>query len=429
MLKDRFMLKPDTSSSLQQWLDYWNSIHVTAIDLGLERILPVAAQLEVLNPAAHVVTVAGTNGKGSTTTTIAAIYAAADYKVGLYQSPHIYHFNERIKLNGIEVDDRTLINTFVHIEQARVSCNLSLSFFEATTLAAFLIFKQQQCDIWVLEVGLGGRLDAVNLIDPAVAVITNIGLDHTEWLGDSIEKIAIEKAGILRAGIPVIFSEPQVPQAIITQAQQLNCPLYIGQQDYCYSLNNENFYYASPACTLSLPLPKLAAINVAAAVSAVLLHPTGIPVKAIEQGVATAYIAGRFEIRSFRQRTIILDAAHNTHGVNFLLQQLQHFQQQQPQIGKIHLVFSMLADKDIAGVATLLQPIVSHWYIAALIVPRAASLNQLRDALPTTIINDYTDVATAFNAAVAYSDTQDIIMVCGSFHTLEAVWELLSTCQ
>lgn len=448
---------PDASSSLQQWLAYWSSIHVTAIDLGLERIRPVAEYLQLLKPSARVVTVAGTNGKGSTTTTIAAIYQAAGYQVGLYQSPHIYRFNERIKLNGAEVDDANLIAAFVAVEHARVACQLPLSFFEATTLAAFWIFQQEACDIWVLEVGLGGRLDAVNLIDPHLAVITNIGLDHVEWLGNSIEKIAFEKAGIMRPAIPVIYAEPAgqapesnpVPQAIIEWAQQINCPLYVAGRDYSWQTTDDTFYYASPSCTLALPIPKLAPVNVAAAISAVLLGTPAIDQAAIIQGVKTAYIAGRFEVRQFQDRTLILDVAHNVHGVQFLLHQLQFHQQQLSAKGmndktpKIHLVFSMLADKDMAGVAKLLKPVVAHWYIAALGNERAASLSQLSQAITgleavqqspesqdqAQPVSEHATITAAFSAALNHSQPQDIIMVCGSFHTLEAVWESLATWQ
>ena len=169
---------PLETDDLQTWLDYWSHVHVTGIDLGLERVIPVAEKLGVVTPNAKVVTVAGTNGKGSTSTTVASILNAQGYHVGLYQSPHIYRFNERVKLAGQEVDDQSLIAAFILVDQARRECNLSLSFFEATTLAAFVIFKQKACDVWVLEVGLGGRLDVVNVVNPNVAVITNIGLDH-----------------------------------------------------------------------------------------------------------------------------------------------------------------------------------------------------------------------------------------------------------
>lgn len=196
---------PRSTDTLTTWLDYWSHVHVTGIDLGLERVIPVAEKLGVMRPNAKVFTVAGTNGKGSTTTTLAAILNAQGYKVGLYQSPHIYRFNERVKLAGIEVDDQSLVDAFVAVDQARRDCGLSLSFFEATTLAAFVIFKHQQCNVWVLEVGLGGRLDVVNVIDPDIAVITNIGLDHTDWLGDTIEKLLSRKRALFVLIFPLFL--------------------------------------------------------------------------------------------------------------------------------------------------------------------------------------------------------------------------------
>lgn len=226
---------PLATDSLDTWLDYWSHVHVTGIDLGLERVIPVAEKLGVINPEGKVLTVAGTNGKGSTTTTLAAILNAQGFKAGLYQSPHVYRFNERVKLRGIEVEDQLLIDAFVEVDRARRECDLSLSFFEATTLAAFVIFKNELCDVWVLEVGLGGRLDVVNVVNPDVAVITNIGLDHTDWLGDTIEKIAFEKAGIIRPNIPVIFGGQQdIPQAILDKAVECNAPLYAVNRDYFY---------------------------------------------------------------------------------------------------------------------------------------------------------------------------------------------------
>lgn len=422
---------PTASSSLMDWLNYWGSIHTSAIDLGLERVQPVAAYLAVLQPDAQVVTVAGTNGKGSTTTVLSAIYQAAGYKVALYQSPHIYRFNERIKINGLEVDDHTLIDAFVQVEQARVACGLSLSFFEATTLAAFLLFKQAQCDVWVLEVGLGGRLDVVNLIDPDVAVITNIGLDHMDWLGDSIEKIAFEKAGIMRAGIPVVFAALDVPQAILSQASTLDCKLLLAGRDYAWQQYHPAdgvcvLEYGTPACTLKLPVPKLAGINVAAAITAALAGKLAVSTVAIVQAVESAVIAGRFEVRRIQGRTVILDVAHNEHGVTFLLDQLAQFRaSQSASIGQVHVVFSMLADKDIKSVVNQLAQSVYSWHIASMSVLRAAPIQQLRDAVLGLNVQEYGSVAQAFQAALAASQAQDIVLVCGSFHTLEAVWGLL----
>lgn len=419
----------DTHTSLEAWLAYWTQTHVTAIDLGLERILPVALQLGVLTPDATVITVAGTNGKGSTTTVLSEIFSAAGRCVGLYQSPHIHQFNERIRLNGEPIDDQGLIDAFVQVEAARRVCDLPLSFFEATTLAAFFIFRQKKCDVWVLEVGLGGRLDAVNLIDPDVAVITNIGLDHTDWLGDTIEQIASEKAGILRQGIPVIYADPEpMPLAIAQRAQQLGCTVLQAGQYYHWQREEDAFYYASPAMTLRLPLPQLAVINVAAALTAALASGLDLTTTQLAHAVQKANLSGRFELRLWQGRRLMLDVAHNVHGMQFLLEQLKTDRQKQP-VRSMHWVFSMLQDKDIEAVVALAKPIVTHWHIAALpvAVARAARLSQLQAALGTACRTDYPDVAAALQGAYAASDAQDLIVVCGSFHTLDAVWEVINS--
>lgn len=426
-MSDAGVTAPATGAMLAAWLAYWTQVHVTAIDLGLDRVRPVAEHLGILTPNAHVVTVAGTNGKGSTTTTIASIYTAAGYRVGLYQSPHIISFNERVRLNGIPVADERLIAAFERVEAARVACGLTLSFFEATTLAAFVIFAEQACEIWVLEVGLGGRLDVVNLIDPDVAVITNIGLDHTEWLGDTIEKIAFEKAGILRPQIPVVYADPtQYPQAIADHAAKLGCTVTRAGVDYLVESDATHLYYSAPACTLRLPRPSLAVVNVAAAISAVLLGAPTVDQHAISTGIQTAQIAGRFEQRMWRARQLILDVAHNVHGMQFLREQLVVWRQQQTQQGQLHLVFSMLADKDIAGVVTEISGMVDHWHIAPMHVPRAAGLDVLQNVLSNCSYQAYADLPQALAAAVQHTTPHDLIVVCGSFHVLEAVWEVLA---
>ncbi|TXJ09930.1 MAG: bifunctional tetrahydrofolate synthase/dihydrofolate synthase [Acinetobacter sp.] len=417
---------PLSTDSLQAWLDYWTTVHVTAIDLGLERVLPVAQALDVLTPNAKVFTVAGTNGKGSTTTTLASMLHAADYQVGLYQSPHIFSFNERVRLNGIQVDDATLIAAFAQVEQARQQCQLSLSFFEATTLAAFYIFKQQGCNVWVLEVGLGGRLDVVNIIDPDVAVITNIGLDHVDWLGDSIEKIAYEKAGIIRPHIPVIFAGAQdLPQAIADKVVQEHATLYQYQQDYFIHLNEQDWQLATSALTLNLPHGQLAQMNQAAAVMAILASGLQVTQMQLAQGIRAAQLAGRFEVREFRGRRIVLDVAHNPHGVMFLQQQLALYLQKNPEIQRVYAVFSMLEDKDIQGVVQLLTDTVEKWYIAPLHVVRACSITWLQDQLVGQDVSVSASIQQSFVQALQQASQQDLILVCGSFHTLEAVWEYL----
>ncbi|MFD1438882.1 bifunctional tetrahydrofolate synthase/dihydrofolate synthase [Acinetobacter sp. ANC 4282] len=423
---------PLATDSLNTWLDYWSHVHVTGIDLGLERVIPVAEKLGVTRPQAKVLTVAGTNGKGSTTTTLAAILNAQGYKVGLYQSPHIYRFNERVKLSGIEVDDQTLVDAFVQVDQARRDCDLTLSFFEATTLAAFVIFKTKQCDVWVLEVGLGGRLDVVNVIEPDVAVITNIGLDHTDWLGDTIEKIAFEKAGIIRPDIPVIFGGlQQLPQAIQNKVDECKATLYAADRDYFYQYTDDGqaWMFASSGTTLKLPKGSLALENISTAVAAILVSGLTVTQQAIAQGIQNAKLPGRFEIRQIQGKTVIFDAGHNPHGVEFLLNQLRKFLEYNKQYTEVITVFSMLADKDINSVAELLKDIVLTWKIAPLTVPRAAVIEQLDEALQGETVQHFESVQLAFKSALNETKNNQLILVCGSFHTLEAVWEYLEECQ
>lgn len=423
---------PLASDSLNTWLDYWGHVHVSGIDLGLERVIPVAELLGVTRPQAKVFTVAGTNGKGSTTTILAAILNAQGYSVGLYQSPHIYRFNERVKLRGREVDDQALIDAFVDVDQARRACGLSLSFFEATTLAAFVIFKQQQCDVWVLEVGLGGRLDVVNVIDPDVAVITNIGLDHTDWLGDSIEKIAYEKAGIIRPEIPVVFGGQQdLPQAIQDKADECQAQLHAVNRDYFYqpAEDGQSWMFASAGTTLKLPAGSLALENISTAAAAVLLSGLTVSQQAIAQGIQNARLQGRFEVRNIAGKTVIFDAGHNPHGVDFLLKQLRKFLEYNKQYTEVVSVFSMLADKDINSVASLLKDAVLMWKIAPLNVPRAASITALDAALQGQQAQHFSSVKSAFKSALDETKNNQLILVCGSFHTLEAVWEYLEECQ
>ena len=423
---------PLATDSLATWLDYWGHVHVTGIDLGLERVIPVAEKLGVVNPQAKVFTVAGTNGKGSTTTTLAAILKAAGYAVGLYQSPHIYRFNERVKLGGVEVDDQSLVQAFVQVDQARRECGLSLSFFEATTLAAFVIFKHKNCDVWVLEVGLGGRLDVVNVVNPDVAVITNIGLDHTDWLGDTIEKIAFEKAGIIRPDIPVVFGGQQdLPQAIAEKAKECHAHLYALNRDYFYTIDDDGktWNFASSATTLKLPTGRLALDNISTAVAAVLASGLNIRHAALSEGIQNAKLQGRFEVRQIQGKTVIFDAGHNPHGVEFLLKQLQQYRVHHPQYTEVVSVFSMLTDKDIQSVTELLKDHIALWKIAALDVPRAAPLAQLDTALRFNNVQHFDSVKLAFKSALDETNNNQLILVCGSFHTLEAVWEYLQECQ
>lgn len=418
---------PLRTDDLMTWLNYWGRVHVSGIDLGLERVLPVAEKLAITQPQAKVITVAGTNGKGSTTTILAHILNQAGYRVGLYQSPHIYRFNERVKVSGLEANDAELISAFVAVDQARRDCGLTLSFFEATTLAAFLVFSQHQCDVWVLEVGLGGRLDVVNIIDPDIAVITNIGLDHVDWLGDTIEKIAKEKAGIIRPNIPTIFAGQQVlPKAIQDKASNCQAPLYCYNQDFFHQEHATTWTFSSSATTLMLPKGKLAVHNAATAVATISASGLNVSDEAIKMGVLDANIIGRFEILDLENKKVILDVGHNPHGVAFLLQQLNTFLTEHPQYTEVVSVFSMLRDKDIEAVINQLKPYIALWHIAELYTPRAAPLAQIQSALESQVVYVYENIEQAFQKALKTLQAHQIILVCGSFHTLETVWESIT---
>ena len=431
---------PNEHSSLTEWLDYMQQIHVSAIDMGLSRVLPVAEALGVVQSAkddAYVFTVAGTNGKGSTTAVITQMCQAAGYKTALYQSPHLSVFNERVRINGEMVSDETLIDAFSKVEAARLQCALTLSFFEMTTLAALLIFAEADCDVWVLEVGLGGRLDVVNIIDPDMAVITNIAIDHVDWLGDNVEDIGREKAGILRDGITLIYGDKAMPASVQQAIATHQATCYKAGQDFDYrEVDNDVWQYSNAAVTMQLPRPALSLTNTANALSAVLASPLNIDKKAIEQALQTVKLAGRFDYRETHNRHWLFDVAHNEQGVEFLLAQLLPLWQQHlaklnscedlsSRPASIKMLFSMLGDKDINKVMQRLTEAglpISDWFIAEIDYPRAASTEQLQSVLASYVdkaqIHAFKRLSEATAAVIKGSQVQDLIVVCGSFHTI-----------
>ena len=431
---------PTEHSSLTEWLDYMQQIHVSAIDMGLSRVLPVAEALGVVQSAkddAYVFTVAGTNGKGSTTAVIAQICQAAGYKTALYQSPHLSVFNERVRINGEMVSDETLIDAFSKVEAARLQCALTLSFFEMTTLAALLIFAEADCDVWVLEVGLGGRLDVVNIIDPDMAVITNIAIDHVDWLGDNVEDIGREKAGILRDGITLVYGDKTMPASVQQAIATHQATCYQAGQDFNYrEVDTDVWQYSNAAVTMQLPRPALSLTNTANALSAVLASPLNIDKSAIEQALQTVKLAGRFDYRETHNRHWLFDVAHNEQGVEFLLAQLlplwqQHLATQNScahlssKPASIKMLFSMLGDKDIKKVVQRLTEAglpISDWFIAEIDYPRAASTEKLQGILTSYVdsaqIHEFRRLSEATAAVIKGSQAQDLIVVCGSFHTI-----------
>ena len=441
---------PTEQSSLTEWLDYMQQIHVSAIDMGLSRVLPVAEALGVVQSAkddTYVFTVAGTNGKGSTTAVIAQMCQAAGYKTALYQSPHLSVFNERVRINGEMVSDETLIDAFSKVEAARLQCALTLSFFEMTTLAALLIFAEADCDVWVLEVGLGGRLDVVNIIDPDMAVITNIAIDHVDWLGDNVEDIGREKAGILRDGITLVYGATAMPASVQKAIDTHQASCYQVGQDFDYREVDTDFWqYSNAAVTMQLPRPALSLTNTANALSAVLASPLNTDKSAIEHALQTVKLAGRFDYRKTHSRHWLFDVAHNEQGVEFLLAQLvplwqQHLATQNSvdalnqsssqnnqanrKPASIKMLFSMLGDKDINKVVQRLTEAglpISDWFIAEIDYPRAASTEQLQSILTSYVdsaqIHEFKRLSEATDAVIDGSYAQDLIVVCGSFHTI-----------
>ena len=431
---------PNEHSSLTEWLDYMQQIHVSAIDMGLSRVLPVAEALGVVQSAkddAYVFTVAGTNGKGSTTAVIAQICQAAGYKTALYQSPHLSVFNERVRINGEMVSDETLIDAFSKVEAARLQCALTLSFFEMTTLAALLIFAEADCDVWVLEVGLGGRLDVVNIIDPDMAVITNIAIDHVDWLGDNVEDIGREKAGILRDGITLVYGDKTMPASVQQAIATHQATCYQAGQDFNYrEVDTDVWQYSNAAVTMQLPRPTLSLTNTSNALSAVLASPLNIDKSAIEKALQTVKLAGRFDYRETHNRHWLFDVAHNEQGVEFLLAQLlplwqQHLATQNScahlssKPVSIKMLFSMLGDKDIKKVVQRLTEAglpISDWFIAEIDYPRAASTEKLQGILTSYVdsaqIHEFRRLSEATAAVIKGSQAQDLIVVCGSFHTI-----------
>lgn len=419
-------MTPTKDDKLSTWLNYMGSIHASAIDMGLSRVLPVFEYLNIYKNA-YVFMVAGTNGKGSTTATIAQICQSAGLKTALYQSPHLVSFNERISIDGVQVDDETLVNAFVQVEDARIACGVSLSFFEMTTLAGLLIFSQSACDVWVLEVGLGGRLDVVNIIDADMCVITNVAIDHVDWLGDTREKIGYEKAGILRQGRMLIYGESDMPVSVRQAIETLGATCHQYGKDYVAQEMGAEWTYSGRACTMSLPKPCLSLVNVSTAMTAVLASPFKIDERAIVSAMQTVRLAGRFDRRSLSGREWLFDVAHNEAGVQFLLTQFVplwvEFYRNQP-TAKLHLLFSMLADKDVETVLSVIVESglpIATWHTATLDNPRAmqgqALVLKIKQHSNAPCVT-YEAMAQATNGVLEATKEGDFVLVFGSFHTI-----------
>lgn len=408
-------------NTLQEWLRWQESLHPKSIDLGLARVRQVHEALgHAATPPFVTITVAGTNGKGSTVAFLEAIYLAAGYRVGTYTSPHLLRYNERIRLDGEPVPDEMIMQAFDRIDRARGET--SLSYFEFGTLAALDIFFRNPPDVVILEVGLGGRLDAVNIVDPELALITNIGRDHTDWLGDDIETIAAEKAGILRPGIPAVFVQRSLPEALAERARSLQVRLLQLGRDFDVESGDEGLIWHAAQDRLRLPHPGLAGgfqhLNAAGAIAAVqaLQQRLSIPLAALRQGLAKAGIVGRFQTIE-GPVSLILDVAHNPDGAEALANSLSR----QPCNGRTLAVLAMLGDKDIPAVVDKLRPQVDGWFLAGLDVPRGLDGEGLLarlGPLSLALAGVSATVKEALQSACDVAEPGDRILVFGSFFTV-----------
>ncbi|MFZ2170282.1 MAG: bifunctional tetrahydrofolate synthase/dihydrofolate synthase [Methylococcaceae bacterium] len=405
--------------SLRGWLDWQESLHPLAIDLGLER---AARVFHTLNPDCIkplTITVAGTNGKGSCIAYLEAIYKAQGYRVGAYSSPHILKYNERIKIDGVPVSDELICEAFSRIESVRG--NTSLSYFEFGTLAALDIFWRSGLDIQLLEVGLGGRLDAVNIVDPDVSLITSIGIDHVDWLGATREAIGREKAGIFRASIPAIVGDPEPPDSLAQSAADKNARLYCINKDFAYKKQATTWdWFAGIRHITQLPEPGLKGEhqyrNASAVILAVNMLSANLPVsdRSIRLGLANAQLLGRFQLINDKI-PVLLDVGHNPEAVKTLVEYLKGAFPGK----RIHAIFSMMKDKDIAAVLEIMNPVVYDWFFAPLANPRAATESLMREIFSqssvTRVSFGFRGFEQAYEAAKKRSQVGDLLLVFGSF--------------
>ncbi|CAM4225742.1 bifunctional tetrahydrofolate synthase/dihydrofolate synthase [Vibrio agarivorans] len=407
---------PQATSPLSVWLDYLTNIHTSAIDLGLDRVSAVCQTANLTKPAPKVITVAGTNGKGSTCALMEAILLDAGYSVGVYSSPHLIRYNERVRINGQDLPDAEHSRAFAHIDQQRG--DTSLSFFEFGTLASLYLFKQHQVDVVLLEVGLGGRLDATNVVEHDVSVITSLAVDHVDWLGDDINVIGFEKAGIFRSDKPAVCGQPKAPATVAGHADDIGAKLHqVGiQYDYSLEGSGQTWRWNSGSFSLdTLPIPTLPLANAATAIMALGCAELDISDVNIVKGLEQATLPGRMQLKGNKPK-VLLDVAHNPHSAEYLVEQLkQHYPNQ-----TIHTVVAMLHDKDIAATLEVLGQLPTHWYPASLTGPRAAQASELSQHLPD-VFKDYSTPVEAYQAALEQAQQDDLVLVVGSFHTVGEV--------
>jgi dihydrofolate synthase / folylpolyglutamate synthase len=407
-------------STLSEWLSWIDKVHINEIELGLERVRRVAERLSLLTPSCPVIIVGGTNGKGSTVSGLEAIYRAAGYQVGAFTTPVLWTYNEQVRLNGQVASDQAFCQAFEKIEKARG--DIPLTFFEYGTLAALVLFEMHALDVWILEVGLGGRLDAVNIIDADVAVVTTISLDHVAWLGDTREAIGYEKAGIFRERKPAVCGDNEPPASISDYAKKIGTPLYCQERDFFYQEKTTTWSWTFNTLHYTdLPKSVLLTQNMSTVLMVItLLQPRlAVSREAINAGLSKVTLPGRLQIVE-GEIMRVYDVSHNPASVAVLAKCLESI----PCQGKTYAVFSMLGDKDITESIKLIKAHIDEWYVAPLPVKRGASLQTLKRAFEQAGVTDvhyFSTIQEADDVVKHKATPGDRIIAFGSFHTLASL--------
>ena len=418
---------------LSDWLDYIRSIHVSSIDLGLDRVQAIAKKLNLIHFNCPVITIAGTNGKGSTVAALEQLLRSISAKVAAYTSPHLIKFNERLRIDGQDVDDESLVNAFAAVEQARD--DISLSFFEFTLLACLVVCRQTELDYLILEVGLGGRLDAVNVVEPDIAIITHIAMDHQDWLGDTLEKIGYEKAGIMRAYKPAIYGDAKPISSVVEQAQLKHATLLLAGRDFKVQKNTDSWDFISEQGSLTgIPYSGLQPENIACALEAYQLLKLPL-LRCHVDTLSRLVVLGR-QTEIFKPVHAILDVAHNPDSAQALARRLGKVIPAKAGIqgsNKVIAVCAMLEDKDHEETLKPLLPYVDQWLFADVDpeLPRAGTAAELQAVLQRLDLqvfrrsDQFSSVCEALNAAQERIGANDLMIIFGSFHAVAQAVNLL----
>ena len=430
-------MSADNLKTLDDWIEYAQTVHFRSIDMTLERIKIVFDKLNQVLTNSVIILVGGTNGKGSSVAMLESIYFRAGYSTAAFTSPHLVSFNERYRVNGKNLTDSELITSFQKIEKMRE--NIPLTYFEFATLVAIDALVQKKPDVLIMETGMGGRLDSVNILDPDCVLLTHIALDHTQWLGDNREDIGFEKAGLFRSNIPAVCGDYSPPERLLAHARSVLADLKLINEDYNYSVNQQGWdwhgFDSSYHELQNLPLPSITGSgqlkNAAGVLMVIQVLAGKLPVDeaAIRNGLKNTVIQGRLQKLSFKNRHIVLDVAHNTDAVTVLNDYLSKY----PVAGRTIAVLGMLADKDVAEVIKRIYLNIDQWELADLNEARGAGAKQLMTELlqvnGTVKYNCHNHPVAAFEAAVAQASSRDRIIVFGSFHTVGDVLVYINSKQ